>query len=125
LVADQSRKKFSGFLAHVRASDLQVSDWAAAATAVSTWGKEQTDGEVKPGRQLGQALDQHWTSLSSALAKRRTVPAHVASRLLETLSGMPEEWVPLVPMLEQSPLFKPIFDHHRTAWISARRHLEN
>ena len=40
LVADHSRKKFSGFLAHIRASNLQVSDWAAAATAVSAWGKE-------------------------------------------------------------------------------------
>jgi GT2 family glycosyltransferase/glycosyltransferase involved in cell wall biosynthesis/polysaccharide pyruvyl transferase WcaK-like protein len=125
LVANLSRRKFSGFLAHIDATNLQVSDWAAAATAVSAWGKEQTDVKVKPGRQLVQALDQHWTSMSSALAKRRTVPAHVASRLLETLSGMPDEWFPLVPMLEQSPLFKPIFDHHRTAWTSARRHLEH
>jgi GT2 family glycosyltransferase/polysaccharide pyruvyl transferase WcaK-like protein/glycosyltransferase involved in cell wall biosynthesis len=124
LVADQSRKKFSGFLAHIDAANLQVPDWTAAANAVSAWGKEQTGIDAQSRRQLARSLDEHWVSMSSALEKAKTIPAHIASRLLETLSHLPEEWFPLVPMLEQSPLFQPIFDHHRAPWTSARRHLQ-
>ena len=82
------------FPAFLRTLTQRISEYPTgpAATAVSAWGKKRTDIEIQPRRQLDEALDQHWISMSSALAKRKIVPTHAASRLLETLSGMPEEW---------------------------------
>jgi GT2 family glycosyltransferase/polysaccharide pyruvyl transferase WcaK-like protein len=127
LIVAKSLSKFAGFLAHVGAQDRLVATWAAAVEVVGHWppSEQQTEIAGSQNKSVMEALDQHWGTLSERLTMRRPASSLAGAQLLETLSQMPPEWFPCIPMLERSPLFAPVIEKYRDVWNSVRRHLQN
>jgi len=127
IVAPEGDSKFAGFLAHVGTQDRQVATWAAAVEVVGHWppSKQQTEIASGQNKSVMEALEQHWATLSARLTMRRPASSLAGAQLLETVSQMPPEWFPLIPMLERSPLFAQVIEKYREPWNSVRRQLQN
>lgn len=126
IVAPKSRSKFAGFLAQIEALESQVPDWSAVDGAMEKAFAIPEQSEILSDRRavLDQTFEEHWAHLSRALATPRSVSPQAAPRILEMLSEMPPEWFPLVPLLEKSSLFAPLFTKYTGVWAAARRHLQ-
>ena len=125
--AGRGSENSRGLLAHVGTQDRQVATWAAAVEVVGHWppSKQQTEIASGQNKSVMEALEQHWATLSARLTMRRPASSLAGAQLLETVSQMPPEWFPLIPMLERSPLFAQVIEKYREPWNSVRRQLQN